>query len=537
MSEFLKIFSISSSATLLPEIPENRFQPLTFAKHFERQTLWNALEQRTSPCLNTGLKVLFIIPLFLIEKIALATQELGNSAISPSNYLFSKRTVSVVTPTIDELSAEEKSILDDSKKNASKTEIASPSQRDLERVKVSFANIIEPSRRLTYAASMGYLEGVKIALHDPETNINYQSYMSRNDFGSTALMGAALEGHKEIVELLLQAGADPNIIDPSRMSDCELSIVDRVFKNGATALMKATLGRNRTNNAGNKEIVELLLNAKADPDIQDLRGNTALILAAEHCKAEIVELLLNNGANPNIKTFAKDMVTFRSQNDWTALMNAARKGHKEIVRLLLDAKADPNIQSKSGNTALILATDLDIIRLLLKAGVNPNIQNEAGVGILIKSAKNGRIDIVKELIDVNADLNVKNSAGDTPLILAAAQGHKEIVELLINAKADLNVQNQFGETALTWAAFQGHTDIVKILIEAKANLNIQNQFGSTSLMLAADKRHKEVVKLLLDAGADSNIKDNDGRTVLSRLRFAYQADDVLQLIKSFDHTF
>ena len=55
-------------------------------------------------------------------------------------------------------------------------------------------------------------------------------------------------------------------------------------------------------------------------------------------------------------------------------------------------------------------------------------------------------------------------------------------------------------------------------------------------MLAAEKHHKGIVKLLLDAGADSDIKDNDGRTVLSRLRFVYQTDDIVQLIRSFDHT-
>lgn len=545
--EFPQIFSTGSSATLLnatllPETPGNRFQPLTFAKHFERQTLWNAIEQMTPSYLNTTLKVLLTIPLLLIQTSTLAIQELGNAGISLGNCLFSKRTVVVVTPpTIDELSTEDGSNLDDSKKGISKTKIVKSPELDfLERVKTSFANIVEPSRRLMYAASMGYLEGIKIALENPETNINYQSYMGRNDFGSTALMEAALEGHKEIVELLLNAGADPNIVDPSRMSDCELSIDGKIFKNGDTALMKATLGRNRINNAGNKEIVELLLNAKADPNIQDLRGNTALILAAEHGKTETVELLLSKGAKPNIKTFTKNMATFRSQNDRTALMEAALEGYKEIVELLLDAEADPNIQSKNGDTALILATNTDqpdTVRLLLKAKADPNIQNKQGVGALIRAACNGYTDIVKELLEVNADLNVKNSHGITPLIWAAQGGHKEIAELLINAKADLNIQSQYGDTALISSAFLGREDIVKLLVEAKANLNAQNRFGSTALMLAADKRHKEVVKLLLEAGADADIKDNDGRTVLSRLRFAYQANDMVQLIRSFDHAF
>lgn len=538
--EFPQNFSNEPSSLPFPERHENRFKPLTFSKCFEPHTLWNAIEQRTPSYLNTALKVLLTIPLFLIEKITLAAQAIGNAGISLGNYLFSKKTVVVITqPKTGELSNEREPTLENSKKDVSKIAIVKPSELDhLERVKIAFANIADPSRQLTYAASMGYLEGVKIALDNPDTNINYHSYMSRNDFGSTALMEAAHNGHREIVEMLLKAGADPNIIDPSEMSNCELSIVGKVFNNGDTALMKATLGMNRINNCGSKEIVELLLNAGADPNIQNLRGDTALILAAKYGKTEIVELLLNKGANPNIKGFKENMVTFRSQNERTALMEAAIEGHKEVVRLLLDAKANPNTQDQYGNTALILATNKDqpdTIRLLLKAKANPNIQNKEGVSALIRAAYYGYTDIVKELINAKADLNAKNLAGMTPLLWAADRGHKEIVELLINAKADLNTQQRSGETALILAAFLGREDIVKLLVKAKANLNIQNQFGSTTLMLAAEKRHKEVVRLLLEAGADSNIKDNDGKTVLSRLRFAYQADDIIQLIKSFDH--
>src|SRR5579871_942840 len=150
MVEFPKNFSTGSSAMLLPETPGNRFQPLIFAKHFERQTLWNAIEQRTPSYLNTALKVLLTIPLLLIQKISQATQELGNACISLGNLLFSKRTVVVATPP-----TKDKPILD-----VSKTETVKPSELDhLERVKIAFTSIGNPSKRLMYAAEMGYLEG------------------------------------------------------------------------------------------------------------------------------------------------------------------------------------------------------------------------------------------------------------------------------------------------------------------------------------------------------------------------------------------
>ncbi|MBA3815862.1 MAG: ankyrin repeat domain-containing protein [Parachlamydiaceae bacterium] len=540
MLEFPKNFSTGSNATflnatLLPVTPGNRFKPLTFAKHFERLTAWNAIEQRTSTYLITALKVLATIPLLLIEKITLAIQEFDNAGISLGNRLFSKRTFAVTPPTIDKILNKDETTREDFESDISKTEIVKSSQVDpSEHVKIKFDTILDPLARLTYAAECGYLEGVKIVLNNhPEININYRSYMSRDDFGSTVLMGAALNGNKEIVKLLLEAGADPNIIDPSRMSNCELNFSDQTFKNGDTALMRAS-GR------GHKEIVELLLNAGADVNVQDLCGDTALILAAEHAHeddhAETVKLLLNKGANPNIKRNTKDMVTFRSLNDWTALMCAANNAKKEIVELLLKAEADPNIRDECGNTALILATNRDqpdTVRLLLKAKADPDAQNKQGVGALIRAACNGFTDVVKELLEVNANLNLQNRYGVTALMFAADLGHKEIAELLINAKADLNILNRNGDTALILSAAKGHKEIAELLVGAKANLNIQTKKrGWTALMFAVESRykeiikgrHKEIIKLLLDAGADPDIKDNDGGTVIFNLSLHYERD-------------
>lgn len=49
--------------------------------------------------------------------------------------------------------------------------------------------------------------------------------MGHNVFGSTAFAEVFQADHNEIVELLLKAGAHLNIVDPSRMNDCELSAV------------------------------------------------------------------------------------------------------------------------------------------------------------------------------------------------------------------------------------------------------------------------------------------------------------------------
>ncbi|MBQ4875143.1 MAG: ankyrin repeat domain-containing protein [Rickettsiaceae bacterium H1] len=102
----------------------------------------------------------------------------------------------------------------------------------------------------------------RIKINDPDDN------------DRTALMLAALNGHKEIVELLLQHGAD----------------FDAKDKEGKTALMLSLLRRNM-------DIAKLLLQHGANVDAKDKEGKTALIVAAKNGNMEVVKLLLQHGAN------------------------------------------------------------------------------------------------------------------------------------------------------------------------------------------------------------------------------------------------
>ncbi len=110
------------------------------------------------------------------------------------------------------------------------------------------------------------------------------------------------------------------------------------------------------------DTVKVLLDSKADVNVRDNFGVTALLLAAQRGRADLVEVLLDKDADVNAKT--KEGVT--------ALMAAAEYGHTEIVKSLLDKGADVNITRNNGNnTALSYASQnrrTDIIQLLIKAG-------------------------------------------------------------------------------------------------------------------------------------------------------------------------
>jgi ankyrin repeat protein len=145
---------------------------------------------------------------------------------------------------------------------------------------------------------------------------------SKDNFGGTPLLWAAMRGHKDIVELLLANKAD----------------VDAKANDDTTSLESAAV-------FGHKDVVELLLANKADVNAKNNLGTTPLHAAADKGYVDIAKVLLANKADVN----AKDNIGL------TPLHYAAGYGHKDVVELLLANKADVNAQDKQGATPLRLA--------------------------------------------------------------------------------------------------------------------------------------------------------------------------------------
>lgn len=153
----------------------------------------------------------------------------------------------------------------------------------------------------------GDFEAVQKLL-DEGTNLDL-----RDGDGMTLLMTASSNGYTDIVRLLLEKGADPNILDSHGWTALELAcggiipikagafkkIVSMLIEKGAninhncngwgTSLMFQSIMGNYTN-------VETLLNYGANPNIQNKRGYTAINYASSKGYSDIVNLLIENGA-------------------------------------------------------------------------------------------------------------------------------------------------------------------------------------------------------------------------------------------------
>jgi len=125
----------------------------------------------------------------------------------------------------------------------------------------------------------------------------------------------------------------------------------------------------------------------------------------------------------------------------TAIQWAAYRNDLEIADLLIAAGANVKTPNRDGSTPLVLASingSGPMIGKHIAAGADPNERDPNQETPIMFAARNGNPEAIKVLIGHKADVNAKEKLrGTTALMWAAEQGHPEAVKALVAAGADI----------------------------------------------------------------------------------------------------
>ncbi|XP_035824152.1 ankyrin-3 isoform X2 [Aplysia californica] len=248
--------------------------------------------------------------------------------------------------------------------------------------------------------------------------------------------------------------------------------------------------------SGRLDLVELLLSRGAKINAKgSLKNMTALMWAVKKGHMNVVECLIEHKANVNL----------RDDFACTALTYALGEGRLDCVQLLLAKKAQVH-KAKDLQVAVVNG-HTEVTKILLEV-MNPR---ELNSGLLFSAVKDDCVEIAKLLIQYGADVNGVNTLRETPLMVARTRA---MAVLLIDKGACVNYQSPFeGKTALMEAA-NSSNHVVSVLIERKANVNLTDSEGNTALILAALGNNPDAVQMLLAAGADGNLMNKRNLSAL-----------------------
>ncbi|XP_002737915.1 fibronectin type 3 and ankyrin repeat domains protein 1-like [Saccoglossus kowalevskii] len=169
-------------------------------------------------------------------------------------------------------------------------------------------------------------------------------------YGLSPLMSAAQKGYLNIVELLIEYGADVNFQNDS----------------GKNALMLSCF-------AGHIEVVKLLKSHGAQWDVRDKGGSTPMHWAVDSANTQLLRWIILDGCPVDIRD---------RNSGWSPLMRACTLGgNTEVAKTLINAGANVNTKDNDGKTPLMIAAlngHLSLVELLIQKGADVHVKNEFG---------------------------------------------------------------------------------------------------------------------------------------------------------------
>lgn len=291
--------------------------------------------------------------------------------------------------------------------NAMKISVASGSDeiiRQLEDIGVgnSKSSKLLPIMALTYRNDM-----LKKIIRSPRK--------IKSTFLDQALYQAIVSNNLEAIDLLLEHGANPNLIIDNQTLFHLISYT------------------------GNEKLAELFLSKGAIVDTKDTTGKTPLHYAAYNDNIKMVKLLIDHGANVNISDQLMETPLFCSHDS-------------EVIDLLIENGADINAINSFGYSKIynLIAgynKDVSLAKHIIERCPNINtLQKKFITDMFDNNTEHAKL-LIANGFDVNAPIQGLNNL--TLLHLAAYLELKDFINILCNTQnINLNVKDKIGKTPL-----------------------------------------------------------------------------------------
>ena len=236
---------------------------------------------------------------------------------------------------------------------------------------------------------------------------------------------------------------------------------------------------------GDKKAVRGLINDGLDVNSTSIHGTTAILVAVMNSKDKILELLLRAGADSEVQNAAGN----------TVLHLAYALGNKDAVRILesIGGKALRTIKNSRGKVPSEMSNEGNDSGEEGSESEDSEEEHEATLNILATCFKSK----VKPI----QSIRVASKLGDIGAVAnAVANG------------ANVNITSSRGRTALMEATKRGHLNIIKFLVESGASTNVQDIDGNTCFHIACKSQRHNIVRYLdmnLPSGS-KEVRNNDG---------------------------
>ncbi|MCC2646845.1 MAG: ankyrin-3, partial [Rickettsiaceae bacterium] len=413
-------------------------------------------------------------------------------------------------------------------------------------VKITDVYNLESINVLQVLAYIGSTEIIRKLL-DRHLGTEVINSQTDGEVNATPLMFAAKKGHKEVVELLLDRGADIEYVVKSNNEGWNgVNLLHLAAANNRNEIIEHLHTKHQS------KFKELVNKPKHD-------GFTPILLAVFNGHINSVEALIKSGAD--IEYVIKN--NNQGWNDANLLHLAAFDDRKEIIEYLYKDHKDKfkklvNKPKDDGYTPIfhaVIGGHKNSLEALIKSGadieyvIKNNNQGWNGANILHLAAFHNKNEIIEHLHTNHASMlkelvNIPlHYYGLTPIFQAVIEGHKNSVEALIKSGADIeyviknNNQGWNDANLLHLAAFHDRKEIIEYLYKDhkdkfKKLVNKPSHGWCTPIFQAVIEGHKNSVEALIKSGADIDCKLPNGKTLSS---FATERGhtEIVKLIETY----